>query len=370
MPDLSMRRPIAFVLGTRPEIIKLAPLVRLFEFRRARYFIVHTGQHYSYEMDRIFFHDLGLSNPRYQLRVRSEGNRHADHTGRMMEAVEKILMKERPRVVLVQGDTNSVLAGSLAASKLPEIKIGHVEAGLRSYDRSMPEEINRILSDHVSDLLFAPTSGAKEILLGEGVEKKKIFVTGNTIVDSVFQNLKIASRRPAPATGRAIPKQYFLMTLHRQENVDKKETLRSILEGLSRILKEFRIPILFSVHPRTQNKIKDFGLKLPEGVRSLKPLGFLDFLELERSAKMILTDSGGLQEEACILGVPCLTLRTTTERPETVRAGANVIAGHEPAQILKSACKMFGKKNSWKNPFGDGRASQRIAEVIQRLAPL
>src|SRR3989338_4855439 len=220
----------------------------------------------------------------------------------MMEAVEKILMKEKPRVVLVQGDTNSVLAGCLAASKLPKIKIGHVEAGLRSYDRSMPEEINRTLSDHVSDLLFAPTTGAKEKLLGEGVEKKKIFVTGNTIVDAVFQNLKIASRRPGPAVGPAFPKQYFLMTLHRQENVDKKETLRSILEGLSRILKEFRTPILFSVHPRTQNKIKDFGLRLPEGVRSLKPVGFLDFLKLEKSAKMILTDSGGLQEEACILG--------------------------------------------------------------------
>lgn len=360
------KRQIAFILGTRPEIIKLAPLIRLMESRGTRYFIIHTGQHYSYEMDRVFFRDLELLDPRYQLQIRSEGNRHGDHTGRMMEAVEGILMKERPRAVLVQGDTNSVLAGSLAAAKLPEVKIGHVEAGLRSYDRSMPEEINRILSDHVSDFLFAPTENAKKILLGEGIPRNKIFVTGNTIVDAVCQNLKIAARRPGPAIGPPLPKQYFLMTLHRQENVDKKETLRSILEGLNRVLKEFKTPILFSVHPRTQNKIKEFGFTLSKGIRTLKPMGFLDFLKLERSAKMILTDSGGLQEEACILGVPCVTLRTTTERPETVKAGANIVVGHDPGRILRCAKTMFAKKKVWKNPFGDGRASERIARVIAR----
>lgn len=363
------KRPVALVLGTRPEIIKLAPVIRHYESAGVDFFIVHTGQHYSFEMDKVFFRDLGLRAPRYQLSVRSKGKSHGDHTGRMMGAVEAILLKEKPRAVLVQGDTNTVLAGALAAAKIPGIRVGHVEAGLRSYDRGMPEEINRVLSDHVSDLLFAPTSGARRILLGEGIPRKKIFVTGNTIVDAVRQNLALAKRKHKDVSRFGVTeKKYFLMTLHRQENVDEKDVLASILEGLRRVLREFRTPILFSMHPRTKNRLSEFGLKLPMGVRSMKPVGFLDFLSLEDRARMILTDSGGLQEEACILGVPCVTLRTTTERPETVEAGANLVAGHDPAGIFRSAQHMFSKKKTWSNPFGDGHAARRIARIVEDSA--
>ncbi len=363
-----MKRPIALILGTRPEIIKMAPLLRAYESRGADVFAVHTGQHYSFEMDRIFFRDLRLRPPRIQLRIRSVGNRHADHIGRMMQAVEKILMERKPRVILVQGDTNTVLAATLAASKMPGIKIGHVEAGLRSYDRAMPEETNRVLSDHLSDLLFAPTPGSARTLRSEGIQSSKIFVTGNTIVDAVRQNLRLALMRSFPK-GTPGPKQYFLMTLHRQENVDKKGSLAAILEGLRRVVEEFKKPVLFSVHPRTQKKIRQFGLRYPRGVVPMKPVGFLDFLRLEHSARLILTDSGGLQEEACILGVPCVTLRTTTERPETVRVGANLIAGRDPSQILRCARRMMEKKDTWKNPFGDGHAAERIVRIVERHAP-
>ena len=363
------KRPVAVVLGTRPEIIKLAPVIRGYESRCIPYFVIHTGQHYSYEMDRIFFRDLELPDPRYQLHIRSEGNLHADHTGRMMEAVEKILVKENPRAVLVQGDTNTVLAASLAASKIPGIKIGHVEAGLRSYDRRMPEEINRVLSDHVAHFLFAPTVDARSILLSEGLSKKNIFVTGNTIVDAVRQNLAFARRKEKGPLERGLKRRkFFLMTLHRQENVDNKKTLSSITEGLKRVIREFRLPILFSIHPRTRERLRRFGLELPREIRAMAPVGFLDFLRLEESAAMILTGSGGLQEEACILGVPCVTLRTSTERPETVRVGANRIAGHDPVEILQAAKQMFKKPRDWQNPFGDGRASERILRIVEKSA--
>lgn len=354
---------IAIILGTRPEIIKMSPIIRACEAQGEDYFTLHTGQHYSYELDRAFFEDLELPKPKYNLDVGS--GTHAAQTGKIMTGIEKVLLGEKPRVILIQGDTNTVLAGALAASKL-HIKVGHVEAGLRSFDRQMPEEINRIVADHISDVLFPPTETAKKNLMDEGIPSEKIFVTGNTIVDAVEQNLEIAQRKGDFLQDLALTsKDFFLVTAHRAENVDNMERLEGILQGLKAIQDEFSLPIVFPMHPRTAKMIQAFGLSL-DGIRVTKPLGYLNFLQLEANARLVLTDSGGLQEESCILGVPCVTLRDNTERPETVEVGANVLAGTEPDVMLSCARKMLAQGTSWANPFGDGKAGERIVQMVVR----
>jgi len=367
MRHLKVLRPrICIALGTRPEIIKLSSILRLLPKSRFDFDLIHTGQHYSYEMDRVFFKELRLPQPNFPLSIRSAGL-HGDHVSRMMVAIERILFKTKPEVLLIQGDTNSVLAAVLVASKIPRILIGHVEAGLRSGDRSMPEENNRIVADAVSHLLFAPTTSAKKNLLREGFDAKNIFVTGNTGVDAMFQCAAIAG--VSARSGRPGVKKrtgYFLLTLHRQENVDDAKRLRMILDGLARIHSRLGRPILFPAHPRTLERLKRFHLRLPAGVRWTKAAGFLQFLKLESEADLILTDSGGVQEEACILKVPCVTLRTTTERPETLEVGSNVLAGSSSKQILKAAQTMIARPRRWKNPFGDGRAGERIIHILER----
>jgi UDP-N-acetylglucosamine 2-epimerase (non-hydrolysing) len=359
----------AILLGTRPEIIKMSPIIRSCEKKGVDYFVLHTGQHYSYEMDKIFFEDLQIPKPRYNLDVGSRS--HAEQTGVIMAGVEKVLIKEKPDVVLVQGDTNTVLAGTLAASKcyvrrdqnLP-VAIAHVEAGLRSFDRTMPEEINRVIADHISDYCFAPTEVAQKNLLHEGINEKKIFVTGNTIVDAVRQNLVLSKGRVKIITDLGLQqKDYLLVTLHRQENVDDQVRLEGIFKALNQIHKITEIPIVFPVHPRTEKMIKSFGLNI-EGVQMIPPQGFLEFLQVESKARLVLTDSGGVQEETCILGVPCVTIRDSTERPETVFVGANIIAGVFPSDIIKATTTMLEKHCSWKNPFGDGSAGERIVTTL------
>jgi len=353
---------IAIILGTRPEIIKMAPVIRECQRRGLDYSIIHTGQHYSYHMDRIFFEQLELPQPDHNLDVGS-GN-HGEQTGRILADLEAVLMAERPDVVLVQGDTNTVLAGALAASKL-HIKVGHVEAGLRSYDRSMPEEINRVVADHVSDYCFAPTETSKSNLLKEGIAEEKIHVTGNTIVDSVYQNLEIAMRKVNILADLDLePKGYFLVTSHRQENVDSRERLGEIIRGLQMVKSEFGLPVVFPVHPRTRKMAESFGFEL-DGIQAIEPLGFLEFLQLEAGARLALTDSGGVQEEACILGVPCMTLRDNTERPETLDVGANLLAGADALRMVDRAKRIMQQGNGWKNPFGDGKASQLIIEALR-----
>jgi UDP-N-acetylglucosamine 2-epimerase (non-hydrolysing) len=360
---------IAIILGTRPEIIKMSPIIRSCQKKGVDFFVLHTGQHYSYEMDRVFFEELSLPPPDFNLDVGSKS--HAEQTGLIMTGIEKILLKEKPEVVLVQGDTNTVLAGTLAASKCyvrggssQPVDVGHIEAGLRSFDRSMPEEVNRIVADHLSTYLFAPTEIAREHLLKEGIPDRKISVTGNTIADAVFENLSL-SKKKSDTIGKLglQPDGYFLVTLHRQENVDNKKRLKGILDSLSRIHKTTGMPLVFPVHPRTEKMIESFGLKL-KGFQLIKPLGFLEFLQLESHARLALTDSGGVQEEACILKVPCVTIRDSTERPETVDAGANMVAGVDPASIINAADRMLARPRSWKNPFGDGNAGDRIIEIV------
>ncbi len=354
---------ICVIIGTRPEIIKMSPVVRACERQGADYFMIHTGQHYSYNMDRVFFEQLGLPDARYNLDVGSGSGRHGEQTGRMLSGIEKILIAEKPDVVLVEGDTNTVLAGALAASKL-RIGVGHVEAGLRSYDRRMPEEINRVVADHISDYLFAPTVQSRDILLGEGISDEKVFVTGNTVVDAVYQNIEIANGRDGGGgTGPDLePDGYFLATAHRQENVDDATRFAGILRGLELVSREFSLPVIYPIHPRSRKMMEEFGLDA-EGVTFIEPLDYLSFLKLEADARLVLTDSGGVQEETCILKVPCVTLRDNTERPETAGVGANVLVGVDPEKILEGTRIMMGRKRGWENPFGDGRAGERIVEI-------
>ncbi|MDD5127874.1 MAG: UDP-N-acetylglucosamine 2-epimerase (non-hydrolyzing) [Dehalococcoidales bacterium] len=353
---------IGIILGTRPEFIKMAPIIRELEARKADFFLLHTGQHYSANLDGIFFEQLNLPKPRHALGVGSAS--HAEQTAKILTSAEKVLLEEKPDCVLVQGDTNSVLAGALAAAKL-QVKVGHVEAGLRSYDRTMPEEINRVIADHCAEYLFAPTEKAKAILRGEGIPAAKIFVTGNTIVDAVFQNVEIARARVSLSNWRVSPNQYVLVTVHRQENIHNKERFTAILEGLEKVAAELKLPVLYPVHPHSRKMMEQFKLK-PAGLTLLEPLDYLSFLLLENHARLILTDSGGVQEESCVLKVPCVTLRDNTERPETIEVGANLLAGTAPDKIMDCSREMLGRDRSWANPFGDGKAGKKTVSILLR----
>jgi len=352
---------VSIILGTRPEIIKFSPIICEFERLGLDYFILHSGQHYSYSLDRVFFEQLRLPEARYNLDVGSGS--HGFQTGKMLIGIEDVLKHECPDIALVQGDTNTALAGALAAVKL-KIPVGHVEAGLRCYDRSMPEEINRLLADHCSDLLFAPTDKAKQILLGEGIPEDKIYVTGNTIVDALYRNLRLAESRRDILNSLGLKEQnFFLVTVHRQENVDDKERFSKILSGLELINEEFGFPVIYPIHPRAEKRMRQFGLK-PKGIRLIDPLDYLSFLLLESYARLVLTDSGGVQEETCILHVPCVTLRYNTERPETLEVGSNILAGIEPDVIVKKTKFMLTRKRDWQNPFGDGKSGSRITKIL------
>ncbi len=353
-------------MGTRPEIIKLSPVIRELEKNKINFFIIHTNQHYSYEMDKVFLDELKLPQPKYNLNLNQIRN-HGEMVGKMLIGIEKILLNEKPDLVIVQGDTNTTLAGALASSKL-RIKLAHVEAGLRSYDQSMPEEINRKITDHLSDFLFCPTTNQKKILLKEGVAKKNIFVTGNTIVDAVFQNIRIADEKK-DLVKKYKNQNYFLLTLHRPANVDDKKVLERIIKTLEKIADGYKTLIIFPIHPRTKKNLEKFNIKTNKNkIKIIKPIGYLEMLLAEKYAKLIFTDSGGLQEEACILRVPCVTLRFNTERPETIEVGANMLAGNKEKQIIKSVKIMLSKKKNWKNPFGNGDSGKKIIKIIKLIS--
>ena len=352
---------IAFVVGTRPEIIKMAPVVRACLDRGVPYLLLHTGQHYSFELDGVFFAELGLPAPHRNLEVGSGSQSY--QLAAVIEGLAPVLVEERPDVVLVEGDTNSVLAAALAANK-SGIAVGHVEAGLRSYDRRMPEELNRVLTDHLADWLFAPTPGARDILRGEGLPASRIHVTGNTVVDELLLQ-RLRADRPGLAERFGVtPGRYALATVHRAENVDDDGRLRSILAGLDAAGRALGIPVLAAFHPRTTARMAALGLAASGTLRGLPPLGYLDFLGLHAAAALMLTDSGGLQEEACCLRVPCVTLRDNTERPESVAVGANVLAGAETEAIVACARAMAAKPRTWENPFGDGMSGLRIVDLL------
>jgi len=354
---------IGIIVGTRPEIIKMAPVIRECQQRGIAYFIIHSNQHYSVEMDSIFFKELALPEPDYNLGVGS--GLHSNQTGNILIKMEPILVDEKPDVVLVQGDTNTVLAGALAASKL-DIKVGHIEAGLRSYDRTMPEETNRILTDHMSEYLFAVGKNQQAILAKEGIAAEKIFTVGNTVSDSLFQHLALAEDTSNILSEVGVQAgQYFLVTAHRASNVDIKSSLLELLAIFDKLHAKYSQTIVWPIHPRTQAKLTEFSIEVPSYLKLLPPIGYLDFIQLQKKAQLILTDSGGIQEEACLLGVPCITLRENTERPESIEVGANILVGRDADKALAAADKWLSANDfSWENPFGDGHVARSIIDII------
>jgi UDP-N-acetylglucosamine 2-epimerase (non-hydrolysing) len=357
-----MNGPITFVLGTRPEIIKLAPVIHTCQEKDVPYTILHTGQHYSETLDSVFFDQLELPEPDVNLAVGSGS--HGEQTGEMLIRIERVLEDMAPDAVLVQGDTNSVLAGAIAASKM-DVKLGHVEAGLRSFDWNMPEEINRIVADHISEYLFVPTEGSRQQLRDEGIPDSRITVTGNTVVDAVYRNRKIARRRSDVISKLGLRgTEYFLMTAHRAENVDDEDRFREILQGADRAAQAHGAEVIYPIHPRAQKRLEEFDLDVPDLIRTIPPQEYLDFLRLEAEATLILTDSGGVQEEACILGVPCVTMRDSTERPETIDVGANTLCRPDADTIARGVAEMTTAEKGWENPFGDGNAGDRIVEEL------
>ena len=366
---------IAVVLGTRPEIIKMASVIDEIENRGHELLLIHTGQHYDKEMSENFFIDLELPTPDYNIHVGSGS--HGKQTGKMMDGIEEVVLAEKPDILLVQGDTNAVLAGALVASKL-HIPVGHVEAGLRSFDETMPEEINRLAADVCSKLYFVPTEESAINLMMEGISRKRIIITGNTVVDACFRNLKIAESRPIEKYDQSLAEldidnmeNIVTLTMHRAENVDIKERVENIIGALGELSE---MNIIFPIHPRTKKMIENFGLfdelNSMEHVHIIKPVGYLDFLLLISKSTFILTDSGGLQEEAITLDVPALTLRYNTERPETVTAGGNILVGSDKDVILENARKILDdeefaeKMRSAKNPYGMGNAAKIMLDKI------
>ena len=366
---------IAIVLGTRPEIIKMASVIDEIKNRNQELLLIHTGQHYDKEMSENFFIDLKLPTPDYNIHVGSGS--HGKQTGKMMEGIEEVLLKEKPDILLVQGDTNAVLAGALVASKL-HIPVGHVEAGLRSFDETMPEEINRLGADICSRFYFVPTEESAINLIMEGISRKRIFITGNTVVDACFRNLKIAEARSVDDYDKSLADididnmdNVVALTMHRAETVDVKERLENVIDALEELSD---MNIIFPIHPRTKKMMENFDLfdKLNDmgHVHIIKPVGYLDFLLLLSKSTFILTDSGGLQEEAITLNVPALTLRYNTERPETVTSGGNILVGSNKDIILKNARKIIddldfaNKMKSAKNPYGVGNAAKVMLDII------
>ena len=365
---------IAVVLGTRPEIIKMAPIIDEIIKREIDLTILHTGQHYDEEMSDNFFRDLEIPAPDYNIHVGSGS--HAKQTALMMEGIEGVLVDEKPDIVLVQGDTNAVLAGSLVASKL-HIAIGHVESGLRSFDMTMPEEVNRRVCDVTSTMYFIPTEQSAINLLAEGYSRTNLFITGNTVVDACFRHLEIAKKRGFDEESLASldidnMDNILTLTMHRAENVDIKSRVINIIDAIKELND---MNVIFPIHPRTKKTLQDFGLfdelNNLKHVHIIKPLGYLDFLQLTSKSTLILTDSGGLQEEAITLNVPALTLRYNTERPETVTAGGNILVGSNKDVILENAKKILNDKEfaekmkNAPNPYGQGNSAKLTVDAIQ-----
>jgi UDP-N-acetylglucosamine 2-epimerase (non-hydrolysing) len=371
-PRLSMPgvKTIVSVVGARPNFMKIAPIIKALEARpgRARHFLVHSGQHYDDKMSGSFFEALQMPQPDVNLGIGSGS--HAQQTGRVMMAIEPVLQDIRPDLVIVVGDVNSTLAGALTAKKL-QLRVAHVEAGLRSFDMTMPEEVNRLCTDAVADILFTTDRLASDNLKREGIAEAKIHFVGNVMIDSLLAHREVATAARYHEKFGLRPERYGVLTLHRPSNVEDRDTLAGLLDAIVASVGD--LPVIFPIHPRTRDRVEQFGLgdrfvgaAGQPGIFPTDPLGYIEFLSLNSAACLVMTDSGGLQEEATILGVPCVTLRTATERPITVSEGTNRIAGTSPAGVraaiaaaLKDPVRSDRKPEKW-----DGRAAQRIADII------
>jgi UDP-N-acetylglucosamine 2-epimerase (non-hydrolysing) len=345
------------IVGARPNFMKVAPVLNaLKERKNLAQTLIHTGQHYDVNMSDVFFKQLGIPEPDVNLAVGSGS--HAKQTAEIMTRLEAVLLERKPDMVLVYGDVNSTVATALVCAKL-EIRLGHVEAGLRSFDRTMPEEINRLVTDQLADLLFTPSEDGDENLRKEGIPAEKIFRVGNVMIDSLVRLLPAALK-----TSRdGLPERYALVTLHRPANVDDSARLKGILESLLEVNRD--LAVIFPAHPRTRKRIADFGLNAGQ-LRVLDPLPYLDFLALQARAAVVITDSGGIQEEATYLHVPCLTVRENTERPITVTMGTNVLVGRDAGKLCAELQKVLaGKaKKGTVPPLWDGHTGERIADVL------
>ena len=347
---------LASIVGSRPQFIKLAPVSYALRQWHEE-IIIHTGQHYDYEMSAQFFHELAIPAPDYHLGVGSGS--HGAQTGRMLEAIEQVLLKESPNWVIVYGDTNSTLAGALAAAKL-HIPIAHVEAGLRSFNRTLPEEINRVIADHLSDRLFCPTETARRHANNEGIIQG-VEVVGDVMYDILRQvQSKLDARAESllPALDLA-PQAYVLVTVHRPANSDGPMAMQNI----ARALNQLDMPVIFPIHPRTRHALERYDIAWRKHIQLIEPIGYIDMLALEQAAYRILTDSGGVQKEAFLLGVPCVTLREETEWTETVEAGWNVLVGNGCQAIIEAIGRSMSKPPR-QNPFGEGDAATRIAQDL------
>jgi UDP-N-acetylglucosamine 2-epimerase (non-hydrolysing) len=361
-------KKVLHIVGARPNFMKVAPIHRAIRERgMLAQTLVHTGQHYDVKMSDVFFTDLGMPAPDIHLGI--GGGSHTEQTAKVMLELERVFTQEKPDLVSVVGDVNSTLSGALVASKMG-IPLAHVEAGLRSGDRTMPEEINRLLTDRVSDLLLTPSPDADANLLREGLDPARIHLVGNVMIDSLIGAREQALRLPTLKDLGFTPRGYAVCTLHRASNVDDPNTLRGLLSALSHVAS--RLPVVFPVHPRTRKRIADMGLDATlartPGLRLVEPLGYLEFLALTSQARLAFTDSGGLQEETTVLGIPCLTVRENTERPITVDVGTNLVVGTDPARIQHEADRILdGHEKKGRVPeFWDGRTGERIAQLYER----
>ncbi|MEZ5728844.1 MAG: UDP-N-acetylglucosamine 2-epimerase (non-hydrolyzing) [Burkholderiaceae bacterium] len=367
-----MTRKILLVAGARPNFMKIAPIIRALEKRSDAftYRLVHTGQHFDRDMSAVFFEELGIPEP--DVNLDSGGGSHAEQTAKILTRFEQVCLQEKPDCVVVVGDVNSTLACSIVAKKL-QIPVAHVEAGLRSRDMSMPEEINRLVTDAISDWFFVTEPDGSRNLLGEGKDPDKVFFVGHVMVDNLFyqrDRLEAADRAgfvtEGLKSGRA---EYGVVTLHRPSNVDDPAALAGIAKALQTV--SARLPLIFPVHPRTRSNLEKIGLDLGPNITLTKPLSYMEFLNLWKDARLILTDSGGLQEETTAIGVPCLTLRFNTERPVTVDEGTNELVGNEPSNIIAAAEKVLdgGAKQGRRPELWDGHAAERIVETLDRVCP-
>ena len=367
-----MRKPrkIVLVAGARPNFMKVGPVLRELlkypQFFRTQF--IHTGQHYDTEMSDVFFQDLDLPRPDQSLGVGSGS--HAEQTAKIMVAFEQVCSNNRPDLVLVVGDVNSTMACAITAKKLC-IPVAHVEAGLRSHDWTMPEEINRVVTDVISDLLFTPSRDADQNLLREGISSERIHFVGNVMIDCLLTQLSKTEKRDVLNRFSLDAKNYAVLTLHRPSNVDEQEVFRSIIDTLIDLSHE--LPIVWPIHPRSRKRLENFGLldrvTQSRGLRLTPPLGYLDMLALNRFARLIITDSGGLQEEATVLGVPCITLRPNTERPITVEVGCNQVVGNQPDRIRSAILSVLNTNGCQIHipELWDGRAAVRIVQVLLRF---